>query len=56
MRGLRRINNERALTQFVHLWTQLRNICLQPSQLDTIQWRFTTDGNFTVKSTYRVQF
>ena len=56
MRGLRRINNEQALTQFVHLWTQLRNICLQPSQPDTIQWRFTADGNFTVKSTYRVQF
>ena len=56
MRGLRRMYTERALTQFVHLWTQLQTICLHPSQPDTIKWRFTADGNFTVKSAYRVQF
>ena len=35
MRGLGRINTVRASTQFVHLWTQLRTICLHPSQPDT---------------------
>ena len=33
MRGLRRMYTERALTQFVHLWTQLQTICLHPSNL-----------------------
>ncbi|PAN28514.1 hypothetical protein PAHAL_5G158400 [Panicum hallii] len=56
MKGLRRINTERALTQFVHLWRQFRTICLQPSQPDTIKWSFTADGNFTAKSAYKVQF
>jgi len=55
MRGLRRMNNETALRQFVELWTQIQQIRLS-SHPDQITWRFTSDGQYIVKSAYEMQF
>jgi hypothetical protein len=55
MRGLRQINSEEGLLQFVDLWLQLSQVRLT-SEEDSISWRFTTYGCYTAESAYNVQF
>jgi len=55
MRGLRRMSTDQELRQYVSLWQCLQQVQLDERQ-DQITWRFTADGNYTVKSAYNVQF
>jgi hypothetical protein len=55
MRGLRRLESEVGLRQFVDLWTQLSQVQLS-SMNDTIAWRFTANGNYSAQLAYNVQF
>jgi hypothetical protein len=55
MRGLRRLEPEVGLRQFVDLWAQLSQVQLS-SMDDTIAWRFTANGSYSAQSAYNVQF
>jgi hypothetical protein len=55
MRGLRRMNSEIALRQYVELWTQLSQVQLGDAE-DSIVWRFTPDGKYSASSAYKIQF
>ena len=55
MRGLRRMNTEEQLRQFVDLWSQLQGVQLQESE-DTISWRFESSGKYSARSAYDAQF
>jgi hypothetical protein len=56
MGGLQRIANEDQLLQFITLWTQLQRINLHPHRRDSIVWNLTTDGKYSARSAYEVQF
>jgi hypothetical protein len=47
---------EQIIAEFVSLWSYLRNIELSPEQEDTIIWLHTSDGQYTAKSAYNLQF
>jgi hypothetical protein len=55
MKGLTRISMMEEVTQFVSLWTMIRQVRLS-DQPDKIVWRFTEHGNYTVRSAYSAQF
>jgi len=55
MRGLRRMSTDQELRQCVSLRQSLQQVQLD-ERPDQITWRFTADGNYTVKSAYNVQF
>lgn len=55
MHGLRRINTDTALRQFVSLWRLIRTIQLTNTP-DQIQSKVTAKGTYTAKSAYEVQF
>jgi hypothetical protein len=56
MRGLQNITSEEQLNQFVALWETLQQVNLQTENEDTIKWILTTDGKYSAKSAYDVQF
>jgi len=43
------------MDSFVELWDLVQAVQLSDGQ-DTISWRWTTDGAYTVKSAYNAQF
>jgi hypothetical protein len=45
-----------ARLQFITLWTKLQRINLQPHRRDSIVWNLTTDGKYSARSAYEVQF
>jgi hypothetical protein len=47
---------EQIIAEFVSLWSYLHNIELSPEQEDTIIWFHTSDGQYTAKSAYNLQF
>jgi hypothetical protein len=47
-RWLRRLSSEEGMQQFVELWTQLSQVQLGDAD-DTISWRFTADGRYSVQ-------
>jgi hypothetical protein len=55
MRGLRIIQSTQGLRQFVDLWVQISQFRLTTKN-DTMVWQFTTDGKYSAKSAYRIQF
>jgi len=44
------------LQEYILLWKVAQQIQLNDSREDTIVWRWTTDGEYTTKSAYRIQF
>lgn len=44
------------IAEFVDLWLRLESIVLQPLQEDTIRWLHTSDGQYSAKSAYDLQF
>jgi hypothetical protein len=44
------------IVEFVDLWARLQDIVLLPQQEDKIVWLHTSDGQYTTKSAYEVQF
>jgi hypothetical protein len=56
MKGLQNINSEEQLEQFIELWTRLQQVNLQTKDQDKITWILTTDGKYSARSTYDVQF
>jgi exonuclease III len=44
------------LTQFIDLWQQVQQTTLSPEDKDSIIWRHTTDGQYSAKSAYQLQF
>ena len=56
-----KINLNAALTmdhihQYISLWIQLRQVNLQDDVADDIVWRLTTNGEYTSKIAYEIQF
>jgi hypothetical protein len=54
MRGLKNINSEEQLSQFVALWEILQQVNLQTENEDTIKWTLATDRKYSAKSAYDV--
>lgn len=54
-RGLWRIQTVDEMASFVELWDIVQNVQLTDEQ-DKVNWRWTTDGAYTAKSAYAVQF
>jgi hypothetical protein len=44
------------LVQFVALWELLQDVQLDDSMEDDISWKLTDDGQYSVKSAYKLQF
>jgi hypothetical protein len=44
------------ITQFVELWILLSHIHLQDNIDDDIEWKLTTNGEYSAKSAYEIQF
>ncbi|KAK1691967.1 hypothetical protein QYE76_008664 [Lolium multiflorum] len=55
MRGLRRINSEEQMDQFVQLWSHIQSITLSHVR-DKISWNLTADGSYSASSAYAIQF
>jgi hypothetical protein len=55
MKGLRRISSIEQIHQFVKLWSLLQQVHLVDRPYE-IRWRFNTNGKYSSKSAYQVQF
>lgn len=55
MKGLQRISSEEQLDQFMTLWDMIAGVQLG-AEPDTIKWTLTTDGSYSARSVYDVQF
>ena len=55
MCGLRRINTEQLIDQFICIWTLLQNVQLTEDP-DTIVWNPTASGVYSASSAYGAQF
>jgi hypothetical protein len=47
---------EQIIADFVSLWTCIRDMALDPAREDKITWLHTSDGQYTAKSAYEIQF
>ena len=47
---------ERLVEEFISLWTCLQEVSVQSANEDRINWLQTADGQYTARSTYRMQF
>jgi hypothetical protein len=50
-----RITTAIQVEEFVSPWIRIQNINLTPGVRDYIVWRWTADGTYSTKSTYRIQ-
>jgi hypothetical protein len=50
------INTLQQLTQFVALWDRLQVVHLNLNTSDHIEWTLNTNGDYSTKSAYMVQF
>uniref|UniRef100_A0A0E0DYK4 Uncharacterized protein n=1 Tax=Oryza meridionalis TaxID=40149 RepID=A0A0E0DYK4_9ORYZ len=48
--------SNRALADYLNLWDELQLVSLQDGQLDSVLWRFTASGAFSVSSPYEFFF
>lgn len=55
MVGLRHISMAPQLAQFVDLWHRVQEVVLTDER-DEIRWNLTTNGVYSAKSAYEVQF
>ena len=53
---IRPILTEEEIKEYVLLWEEIQSIQLDNSREDTITWRWTSDGEYTAKSAYNIQF
>jgi hypothetical protein len=44
------------LLQFVNQWSLIRNVKLNPHLMDEIRWKWTSNGECTTASAYKIQF
>jgi hypothetical protein len=49
------MNNANQIAEFIHPWGLLQDIQLN-GEPDNISWRWTTNGIYSSKSAYRIQF
>ena len=47
---------EQLIADFVALWEKLQQVDLIPTQQDRIIWLHTSDGHYTARSAYELQF
>ncbi|CAM0950376.1 unnamed protein product [Alopecurus aequalis] len=55
-RHIRKFLPIQAIVQFVELWERLSSIHLSPNVPDSVTWKLTADGSFSVASAYAFQF
>ena len=55
VRGLWRMQTVEEMANFVKLWDLVQEVQLN-NKPDSITWKWTSDGNYTAKSAYNVQF
>jgi hypothetical protein len=51
-----RITTTTQIQEFIGLWIKLQGVQLQSDVQDTITWKWTADGNYSTRSTYKIQF
>jgi hypothetical protein len=54
-RGLWRMNTAEAMAELIMLWERIQEVQVSDQQ-DTIRWRWTASGVYSVKSAYLAQF
>jgi hypothetical protein len=55
-RHFRRFLTDESITQFTEVWSLLSNIQISDDIPDSVSWRWTNDGVFSVKLAYAIQF
>jgi hypothetical protein len=50
------LSTQQEILEYVELWEAMRGIVLSPALEDEIKWRWTTDGEYTTRSAYCIQF
>lgn len=50
------IQTAQEMNEYVVLWEGVRDINLEDNREDEIRWRWMTDGEYTTKSAYQIQF
>jgi hypothetical protein len=53
---VRHLSIREELLQFVNLWSLIRNVKLNPHLKDEIRWKWTSNGEYTMASAYKIQF
>jgi len=48
--------NQELITEYVGLWEELDSVALMEEQEDTATWTLTSDGKYSAKSAYSIQF
>jgi hypothetical protein len=57
IRALRgKINDATQLEEFISIWIRIQEVQLVPDIEDSIAWQWTTNGKYTTKSAYQIQF
>jgi hypothetical protein len=50
------LQSPQEIHEYVRLWEMLKDVQLVEDQEDTIRWRWTANGDYTIKSAYHIQF
>jgi hypothetical protein len=56
IRAISRLNSVEELRDFLFVATIAAEVNLDPSRPDSVSWIWTSDGSYTAKSAYKVQF
>jgi hypothetical protein len=56
VRPLRAISTAEQVSEYVHLWTLIREVTLVAGVGDSVSWRWTSNGQYSAKSAYDIQF
>jgi hypothetical protein len=56
IQGVWCISTREELSQFMELWSMLRNVALNLESRDEIKWKWTLNGEYTTTSAYKIQF
>jgi hypothetical protein len=54
--GVCRLSTRAELIEFIKLWLLLKNLCLRDEVNDSIVWKWTPSGEFSMASAYSIQF
>jgi hypothetical protein len=56
MHAARYISSREELLELVNLWVLLRNVNLNEEEQDSIGWKWTASGDYSVAMAYKIQF
>jgi hypothetical protein len=56
MRAASHISSREELLEFINLWSLIRNVHLNELEQDSIRWRWSASGEYSMASAYKIQF